>query len=59
MLGLGSGEMALAFILCILAALLCVVYGILKWNSMGKYGGYLEEKVEWERKEKELKENLP
>ena len=59
MLGLGSGEMALAYILCLAAAALCVIYGIVKWNDMGRYGGYTEENIEWERRDKELKENLP
>lgn len=35
MLGIASPELALAYILCILAALLCVVYGIVKWNDAG------------------------
>ncbi|MFH1136904.1 MAG: symporter small accessory protein [Pseudomonadota bacterium] len=59
MLGLGSGEMALAFILSVLSAIFCVIYGLVKWNSMGRYAEGLEEKVEWERKDKKLKEKLP
>ena len=60
MLGLGSVELALAYILCLLAALLCVVYGAVKWNDMGRYSGMdADEKLDWERKEKALKEQLP
>ena len=59
MLGLGSGEMALAYILSILATVLCVVYGIVKWNSMGRWAEGLGEKIEWERKDKALKDRLP
>lgn len=35
MLGIASTELALAYLLCIAASLLCVVYGILKWNDTG------------------------
>jgi hypothetical protein len=59
MLGLGSVEMAVAYILCLLAALLCVVYGVVKWNDMGRYSMEADEKLDWERKEKALKEQLP
>lgn len=60
MLGLGSVELAWAYILCLLAALLCVVYGVVKWNDMGRYSGMdADEKLDWERKEKALKEQLP
>jgi hypothetical protein len=59
MLGFGGGEMALAYLLCLLAALGCVVYGLIKWNDMGRYGEFLEAKIEWERKDRGLKEHLP
>ena len=35
LLGIASTELALAYLLCIAASLLCVVYGILKWNDTG------------------------
>ncbi len=35
LLGFGSGEIALAYWLCILCSLVCVVYGIVKWNDHG------------------------
>lgn len=59
MLGLGSTEMAVAYILCILAAVLCVVYGLIKWNDMGRIGEHLEDKIEWERKDRRIREQLP
>jgi hypothetical protein len=33
--GIASTELALAYILCILASLLCVVYGVVNWNDAG------------------------
>lgn len=35
MLGLGSVGIALAFWLCLAAAVCCVVYGVIHWNDMG------------------------
>ena len=35
MWGIASLELGLAYLLCILAALLCVVYGLVKWNDTG------------------------
>lgn len=43
MLGIASTELAWAFILCILASLLCVVYGIVKWNDTGLFSEELRE----------------
>jgi len=34
-LGIASTELALAYILCIVAAVVCVVYGVIKWNDAG------------------------
>jgi hypothetical protein len=36
MLGLGDGWVFLSYLLCILSAILCIVYGIVKWNSGGE-----------------------
>ncbi len=47
MLGIASTELAWAYILCILASLLCVVYGIVKWNDSGPYTEELRELDEW------------
>ena len=43
MLGIASTELAWAYILCILAALLCVVYGAVKWNDSGPHTEELRE----------------
>lgn len=33
MLGLESGAIALAYVLSVSSSALCVVYGVVKWNS--------------------------
>ena len=43
MIGLGSTEIALVFWLCIAASVLCVVYGIVKWNESGLVDKVTEE----------------
>ena len=35
-LGFASAEIAWAYIGCILASLLCVIYGMMQWNREGK-----------------------
>jgi len=35
MLGMGSIEMAMAYVLSIVAALGCLVYGLIHWNDKG------------------------
>jgi hypothetical protein len=35
-LGFSSAEIAWAYIGCILASLLCVIYGLIQWNREGK-----------------------
>jgi len=60
MLGLEAPSIWLAYLLSILAALLCVVYGIVTWNR----GGRVETRVvepevrEWVEEEKEIEEEL-
>lgn len=36
MLGIESTEIALAYVLCIAASLLCIGFGILTWNQKSK-----------------------
>lgn len=43
MLGIASTELAWAFILSIAAALLCLVYGLIKWNDSGPLTNDLKE----------------
>ena len=35
-LGFGSVEIALAYVLCLLATVLCVAYGAANWNAQGE-----------------------
>jgi len=35
MLGMGSLEMALAYVLSIVAAVGCLIYGLIHWNDKG------------------------
>ncbi len=44
MLGMGSGEMALAYWLSILSAVFCVAWGALNWNRGGEGEGPEERK---------------
>ncbi len=51
----GSGVF-LAYMGCILASLLCVVYGIINWNNPKEDEvKEIEEEIEWEKKDPELK----
>jgi hypothetical protein len=46
-----------AYIGCILAMLLCVVYGIVNWNKGGEdEEEQIKEEVEWHDKEKDMQE---
>jgi hypothetical protein len=52
-LGMGSFEMALVYVLCILAAVWCLIYGLYFWKSEGKPID-TEEIVNWDQEEREL-----
>jgi hypothetical protein len=52
-LGMGSNEMAVVYVLCILAALWCTAYGLFFWKSEGKPIN-TEDQVDWDREEREL-----
>ena len=54
MLGLGSTEIALAFLACVGASLLCVIYGIVNWNKTGLTSQELRNQVEWEKRDREI-----
>lgn len=47
MLGIASSELAWAYLLCILAALVCVVYGLVKWNDAGALTEELRDLKRW------------
>ena len=58
MLGLSGWAVPLGFILMILSALLCVVYGILNWNK-----GYItdeeyEAEIRWAEENRKVEDNL-
>ncbi len=54
MLGIASTELAIVYILCILAGLWCLVYGIFFWKSSSAGVG-TQDVVDWEKEERELK----
>lgn len=59
MFGLQDFWISLAFILCILSAIGCVVYGIANWNKGAdvKPDEFKEEK-KWEESEEKVEETL-
>ena len=45
------------YLLCIISALLCVVYGIVNWNREGELEAMeIKEEAAWEEREEEMKE---
>ncbi len=56
MFGIETTAIWLAYLLCILSALLCVVYGLVSWNKGG--GAVAPEDRTWLEKEKELEKDL-
>ncbi|MFO7636380.1 MAG: hypothetical protein R6W96_03640 [Clostridia bacterium] len=59
MLGIPDGSVLLAYILSIASAVLCLVYGIANWNKgKDKEPVQIEEEIQWEKKETEIKDNL-
>ena len=57
MLGLGDFSIFAVYVLCILAALACVVYGIFNWNKGAEINEPAVEK-EWQETEKGISEEL-
>lgn len=47
MLGIASPELALAYVLCIAASVLCIIYGIVKWNDSGPLTEELRDLDQW------------
>ena len=56
MFGIEAPSIWLAYLLCILSALLCVVYGLLNWNK-GREEVGVEDRV-WLEEEKKLEKEL-
>jgi len=57
MLGFGDGWVFSAYFLSILSSLLCVIYGIIKWNSDGEKI-HDEEQEEWLEQEMKIEKPL-
>jgi hypothetical protein len=53
LLGIASTELAWAYILSILAAIFCVIYGAVKWNDAGPYTEELQALDEWAPEQKD------
>lgn len=60
MLGIPDLSISLAYILCVAAALLCLVYGIIMWNKGGGDAeeAEIEEEAKWQEKENLIDEKL-
>lgn len=59
MLGMGDFQIFLVYSLCVLSALLCIGYGVFKWNKGGEVSKKeIEEEQDWDKKEIEISENL-
>lgn len=59
MLGFADGWITLVYVLCILSALLCAVYGILNWNrGTDREAAQILEADGWEKKEAEIDKDL-
>lgn len=59
MIGLADGWIVLAFLLCILSVIACVVYGVINWNrGSEKEKDQVEEERTWEKAEKKIEERM-
>ena len=59
MFGLHDFWIVSAFVLCILSAVLCVVYGIVNWNKgAGSESREIEEEMQWNENEKKIEDIL-
>ena len=57
MLGIEDPWIWGVYILCIISALLCVIYGIINWNRGGEEEAQeIIEETAWEMKEEEMEE---
>lgn len=59
MLGFPDFQIFLAYILCILSMILCVVYGIINWNKGAENEDeQINEELIWEEEEHYIEDNL-
>lgn len=57
MLGIDDPWIWGVYVLCILSALLCVIYGIINWNRGGELEALeIKEEAAWEAVEEEMQE---
>ena len=56
MLGIDNAGVSLAYLLCVLSALLCVVYGLITWNRGAET--VEEADKQWVEEEKKVEEEL-
>jgi hypothetical protein len=56
MFGLEDKYVSLAYLLCILSTLLCVVYGLISWNRGDD--SIKQEDLHWEAEEKKAEEEI-
>jgi cellulose synthase/poly-beta-1,6-N-acetylglucosamine synthase-like glycosyltransferase len=55
--GLSGFSIFLAYLLTILSAILCLVYGILHWNK-GQHPHDIEEELDWQKEQVQIDDNL-
>jgi hypothetical protein len=60
MLGFADGWITLVYILCILSAVLCAVYGFVNWNRGGdEEAKEIQEELDWQEKDdKEIESKI-
>ncbi len=60
MLGIDGFGVWLAYILCILSTLLCIVYGIIYWNKPRESEELkeMDEEASWEKKDEEIADKM-
>ena len=54
--GIADFWVFLAYVLCVFSVVLCIVYGVLKWNKNG--GEITPEDVAWAKEEDAITEEL-
>lgn len=58
-LGIPDGWIWVAYILCIISAIICVVYGIANWNKGAENEtAQVQEEKEWEKAETQIDDNM-
>lgn len=59
MLGIKDPWILIAYLLCFLSTLACVIYGIQNWNKGAENEpAELSEEEQWEKRESEIEETL-